>query len=209
MGAPTIRQRHAPILVERAGSDLDSRRRVATDPLGFVDATHHVGGHGRVEAEVDEVFKAGGVLNVTLDNLVEHSVGWQALWEGSLRTALHVEDAPRAHLGDAVAVSAKVVKQSLRTILERRESADEVPEQVRDPHGDVGLVAGGEHEVAAFVEDVAERYSAGAGVAALPAYGGILFSQGFCVIGYVGFSGGHVDGDGIEGDAEVACEVFG
>jgi hypothetical protein len=60
MGAPAVRQRHAPILVERAGSDLDSRRRVATDPLGFVDAAHHVGDHGWVEAGVDEIFEVGG-----------------------------------------------------------------------------------------------------------------------------------------------------
>src|SRR5918997_784070 len=209
MSVPTIRQRHAPILVERAGSNLNSWRRVTTNPLSFVDTAHHVGDHSWLETGVDEVFEAGGMLDVALDEIVKHFVGWQVLWESGLRTALHVDDAPRTHLGDAVTVAGKVVQQGLRTVLERRESSDEVSEQVGDPHGDVSLVAGGEHEVSAFVEDVAERDRAGAGVAALPAHVGILFGQGFCVIGYVSFGGGHLDGDGIEGDAEVARKLLG
>jgi hypothetical protein len=122
---------------------------------------------------------------------------------------LHVEDTPWAHLAKAVTVAAKGVEEGLGAVLQRSEPSDEVPEQVRDPYGDVSLVAGGEHEVAAFVEDVAERYRASPSVAALPAYIGILFGQRLCLIGHVGFSSGQVDGYCVEGDAEVTCEYFG
>src|ERR671910_923119 len=87
MGSPVIRQWHTPILVEGARSDLDPWGRVATNPLGFVDAAHHLCDRDRVETGIDEVLEAGGVLDVALDDIVEHFVGWQALWEGGLRTA--------------------------------------------------------------------------------------------------------------------------
>ena len=131
MGMPTVRQRHASVLVERAGSYFDPRRRVATNTLGFVDAAHNLSSHRRVEAGGDEVFETSGVLNITFDNIVEHFVGRQAVGESDLRTALHVEDAPRAHLGEAVTVAGELVQQSFRTVLERRESADKIAEQVR------------------------------------------------------------------------------
>ena len=51
-GVPAAGQRHAPVLIERTGSDLDPRRRVAASYLGFVDAAQHVGDHSRVEAGV-------------------------------------------------------------------------------------------------------------------------------------------------------------
>ena len=49
-GVPAAGQRHAPVLIERTGSYLDPRRRVAASYLGFVDAAQHVGDHSRVEA---------------------------------------------------------------------------------------------------------------------------------------------------------------
>jgi hypothetical protein len=76
MGSPVIRQRHAPILVESARSDLNPRRCVPTDPLGFVYAAQHLCDHDRVKTGFDEVLEAGGVLNVALDDIVEHFVGW-------------------------------------------------------------------------------------------------------------------------------------
>ena len=51
-GVPAAGQRHAPVLVERAGGDLDPRRSGAADSLGFVDAAHHFGDHGRVKTGV-------------------------------------------------------------------------------------------------------------------------------------------------------------
>src|SRR4028119_3070 len=84
MSVPTVRQRHAPILVERAGGNLNSWRRVATDPLSFVDTAHHVGDHSWLETGVDEVLEAGGMLDVALDEIVKHFVGWQVLWESGL-----------------------------------------------------------------------------------------------------------------------------
>ena len=76
MSSPVIRQWHTPILVESARSNLDPRRRVATDPLGFVDAAHHLCDHDRLKTGIDEVLEAGGVLNVTLNDIIEHFVGW-------------------------------------------------------------------------------------------------------------------------------------
>ena len=76
VGSPVVRQWHTPILVESARSDLDPRRRVATDPLGFVDAAQHLCDHDRVKTGINEVLEAGGVLNVALNDIVEHFVGW-------------------------------------------------------------------------------------------------------------------------------------
>jgi hypothetical protein len=50
---PTAGQRHAPVLVERAESDLDPRRSGTADSLGFVDAAHHFGDHARVKTGVN------------------------------------------------------------------------------------------------------------------------------------------------------------
>ncbi len=74
-GVPAAGQRHAPVLVVRAGSDLDPWRRVAAGHLGFVDAPQHVGDYSWVEAGVGEVLEAGRVLDVAFDDLVEHFVG--------------------------------------------------------------------------------------------------------------------------------------
>jgi hypothetical protein len=52
-GVPAAGQRHAPVLVERAGGDLDPRRSGAADSLGFVDAAHHFGDHDRVKTGVN------------------------------------------------------------------------------------------------------------------------------------------------------------
>ena len=144
------------------GRDPRARRVLAALVLRDVDEAGDPGHQRRVEAGGDELAAGHVPLDVGLDERVEHLVGRQRLVVALVGPQLGRRRLREHRLGHDLAagalvhVAAQVVDEELRDVGDDGEAAGGVAVERRVADGELGLVAGREHEPAAV--GVGERH---------------------------------------------------